>query len=305
MGFTWTFLSIAAALAGQPGGEPDEVPRAPAFRLHFRLVQATAAPDFVEMSRTPRPPVFVGPVDVFDAAEILSVVDAGSTNIDLKVSRDLVARLRAQTVDRLAILDLERLAAVAEIEFPDADATWNLRLAGLERVEASRLGWMLSEEANSRLAASMVIVPPSVVQAAGSVVEAAVYLIGAKLVGSYQFVVEVSTPKFGWMRRDELLIDSSREDFVFQGRSPRTTIDVSAGTIGATIEPDGVSPDRTSVYLGSVRFRTSADAAGSFNVHIKRSAETFVKDKNGVPILFNHGGALIRFREPVVPRLEK
>jgi len=301
----WNLVAIAAVLTGQGAEDRGDRRPPPAIRLHFRMVQSVAAPGLAEMSRSPGPPVFVGKEDIIGAAEILSVADSSANAIELNVSADVVARLRETPPDRIAILDEDRLAAVAGLEFPETGRGGNLKLTGLDRVEASRLAWMLSEEANSRLAVSMVIVPPADVHSAGSVVDAAVYLVGAKSVGAYQFVVEVSTPKLGWMRRDELLIDANREDYVFRGLSPRTEIDFTSGTLGATVDPNEATPGGKTVYLGTVRFRTSADAEGTFNVHIKRCPNTFVRDESGASVLFNHGGAVLRLREPVTPRLEK
>ncbi len=298
-------MSIVAALSGPAPRDGDVRRLPPAFRLHFRTVHPEATSGFVEMSRSPHPSVFVGDEDLFGAAEVLAVADASGDAVELSVSADVVVRLRATSPDRIAILEEDRLAGVARLEFPDAGGRWNLKLKDLDRVEASRLAWLLSEEANSRLAVSMVVVPPAVAQSAGSVVDVPVYLVGANSVGSYQFVVETSTPRRGWMRRDELLIDAAREDYVFRGLSAQTRIDPTTGALGATAESNEAAPEGKSVYLGTVRFRTSADAEGTFTVHIKRCPETFVKDKAGGPVLFNHRGAVLRFREPVVPRLEE
>lgn len=301
VGVSW----FAAGLPGQTGGVREDSKTPPAFRLRFRSVGTDAHPGMTEMSRSPLPPVYVGAEELLRPGEILAVVGSSSTGVDLKVSDDVVAHLRADGVARVAILDRERLASVAELVFADPESPWNLRLTGLGRAEAARLSWMLSEEANSRLTVSMVVTPPSDAQPAGGLMDVVVYLVGAKSISAYQFVLEVSTPARGWMRREGLLVDTARDDYVFRGVASQPSVDDTTGIVGASVAPRAVETDGKAVYLGSVRFRTPPDAVGHFKVHVKRCAETFVKDENGAPLLFNHGGAVLRVHERVPPRVEK
>jgi len=105
--------------------------------------------------------------------------------------------------------------------------------------------------------------------------------------GSYQVKVQATGGERSGAVLEKLFIDTARSDYVFGTRQVLKAVAAGTGEMGAMLFPGSVNVTRPA-YLGTYKFRVSADAKGSFSFNVNTAPE--------FSFLLNSGGIVIPFR---------
>ncbi len=122
-----------------------------------------------------------------------------------------------------------------------------------------------SHRSASASGASFVMVPRQRAIRAGGVLELDVYLTGGESLVGYEFGVVSSGGRTGELALENVVVDTQRRDYVFNGLTSFPATDGSLGRVGAALMGSGVSVGNRG-YVGTFVYRASEDAVGAFNV---------------------------------------
>jgi len=130
------------------------------------------------------------------------------------------------------------------------------------------------------------------------------YTSGIAGITDYTVGLEVKNGLRGTFLIEEARVDTDRADFVFAGNaSAQTRVDQARLIFEGSASDAHVDPLR-SKYLGTVVFRATGWAEGTFTVRI-HEGHTELRDVDGALIPYRAGAATILVGENLVPRWQK
>lgn len=107
--------------------------------------------------------------------------------------------------------------------------------------------------------------------------------------GTYQFHIAASGGETGTLKAENLLIDVTRKDYVFTGLRSLPAADQKGVRAGAVAMGGASRNVAKPEYIGTAKFRVSADAKGAFEVNIVANPKTFLSDSAGRKIAYQVG----------------
>ena len=137
----------------------------------------------------------------------------------------------------------------------------------------------------------------------GGVLTFDLYVGNVANLGTYKFHIASSGGAAGTLAFENIVIDVTRKDYVFNGLRALPAVDKKGVRAGAVVM-GGASRDVTKPeYIGTATFRASPDATGTFQVNIVGNNKTFLRDSQGVPIVSRVGEPVtVTVSERVTPK---
>jgi hypothetical protein len=111
---------------------------------------------------------------------------------------------------------------------------------------------------------------------------------------TYQVKMQASGGSAGSLTLTDVRIDETRADFLFAGEEAIKAADHGGSRLGGTLfNATSVSVDSPK-YVGTWKFRPSADAAGTFQINIVSNGESFVSNGQNDNVSINLGSATVQ-----------
>jgi hypothetical protein len=106
------------------------------------------------------------------------------------------------------------------------------------------------------------------------------FVSGLADVRGYELSIDAAGGASGSLLLEEISVDVAREDYVFRGLDDARAIDLAGGRVVNLALHDGV-PALEPTYLGTVEFRATRDAAGTFDLQLPIGGGLHVLDSSG------------------------
>lgn len=178
------------------------------------------------------------------------------------------------------------LVAVGSMSLQNGQAT----VTGLSSSQLQRVAGLLSRKPTSPTNAAFVVKPMG--QSNGEYVFE-VYAQNVPSLRTYQVKLEATGGSAGSMAMTDVRIDEARQDYIFAGNDAIKAADHGGSRLGGTLF-SGTVDITAPVYLGTWKFRPSADAAGTFNINVVPGSESFVADNGNVNLPINSVNATVQ-----------
>lgn len=223
---------------------------------------------------------FFAPQALIRSDQVNSVQSNASS---LTLSGDFAGSTKAT---QAGILIDGQLVAVGSLSLQNGQAT----ITGLSASSTQRVAGLLSRKSTSPTSSAFVVKPMG--QSNGEYVFD-VYVQNVAGLRTYQVKLEATGGTAGSLAMTDVRIDEARQDYVFAGNEAIKAADHGGSRLGGTLF-SGTVDVTAPVYLGTWRFRPSADAAGTFNVNVIPGAESFIADTANMPLPINTVGATVQ-----------
>jgi len=244
--------------------------------------------------------LYVAPRPVWTGKEVVSARTTDSrdgTAMELTLTAEAAERLatlrKHQSGDRVAIyVDGKLMAAGAW----GADATGGrATITGLNTTNIEGVVRLLKGErpipVPSPVPVSALISVVPVGESDGAYL-VDVFVQGVTNLRTYQIGLVTSGGQGGELVREDVEIDNTRPDFVFNGRQAITAPDQIGGRLAGVLIDGGVDTS-TPAYLGTYAFRPSPDATGTFEVAIDTGVKSLLADGQNEMVEFRTGPAAL------------
>lgn len=288
---------IASALADGPATRtPGASQVVGGSDLTFHVASLKPNQDYDKMRSSNSGAVYVSPDIIFGGEDVISAEPIRSkdgTGLALRLTDDAYDSFNGSTrnrVDnRLAIIYDGTLIAAPKIE-TSRDGT--LRLSGVSPSDAKRISRLWVQVDPIPLGATLTVVTRSTNIGPGESVTADVYLSGTEELKLYQVRVDAVGGTSGQLERVDMVIDKSRDDYVFSAMQVVDAVDTEGGRMGAVLF-NGSAQVTDAAYLGSFTFVASPDASGTFKVRISVGPDSFLNNGADTPIPYVAGADAI------------
>ncbi len=143
--------------------------------------------------------------------------------------------------------------------------------------------------------ARLTIVPSRSRAKPGSTVAVDVFLRGARNLQAYQVAVDAGGGETGQLVLDDLFIDETHSDFVFDGNRTVSIADHAKQRSVSALWDGGANAVDEQRYLAPLIFVASHEASGVFKIVLRDERSTFLRDPLRHPIVISRAaGATIR-----------
>ncbi len=285
-------IVTAAALAfgmvcvgmAQADGRPGKDRGAEA--LSFRAASGASHAGFEKTTMGDGSVLYVAQRPAFDGSGIVASAAAGRDAVDLTLSTEATQALVKAAAEKLAVYQDGRLVSVAAIH--SLDNAGNLRLSGLSQADVSRL---TSFQAVAK-GPQMKVVARQTSGRAGDLFTFDVYASGVSDLKTFQATLDASGGTAGSLTREEARMEKTRGDYAFGTLAAIDAVDDIGGRMGATLINGSVNATAP-MYLGTVSYRASQDAAGPFNVKVRMDDDSLLQNSNHEVLQFTPVNATI------------
>lgn len=215
------------------------------------------------------------------ADQINSIASSASS---LTLSGDFA---NAGKANQLGILVDGQLVAVGSVAMQNGQAT----ITGLSAAQTQRVSHLLSRKPQtSPTGAAFSVVPAG--QANGEYVFD-VFVQNVPELRTFQVKLEATGGTAGTLSMTDVRIDESRPDFVFLGNDAVKAADQGGSRVGGTLY-SGTVAVAAPKYVGTWKFRPSADAAGTFNINVISGTESFIANMQNQNLPVGAVGATVQ-----------
>jgi hypothetical protein len=209
--------------------------------------------------------------------------------IETRDGRDLVLTLNEPATTRfgeqwekhrgepVAIVSGDRLLAFGPGSFDAASSA--VTVSGLSTDRALRTAQLLDASAVMPGGPAITLVPAQRRVAPGDTVAVDVFVSGVSDLRVYQVTLGVEDGTTGTLTRREVMIDTSRSDYVFRNQQKLDAADQTLGRLGGVLFDKGVDATEKA-YLGGYVFAVSPDASGTFTLRALTDSSTILMDSN-------------------------
>jgi len=259
--------------------------------LGFRLASSTPVSGFDRVTvPTDNSTLYVAPRPIWTGGDVVSTQTRDGSGLEFTLSPEAAQRLTTvQGADQLAIYVDGKLTNVGRF----ATSAGRVTVLGLSSAQAERVVKLLSgvrpvpAPTPSNAAASINVVP---IGMENGLFFVDVYVEGVTGLRTYQVALTVSGGSSGAMLRENVEVDTARDDYVFAGLDVVDAADQVGGRITSVLK-DGAIDHTDPGYLGTYAFRPSSDAAGTFEIAVEIGSKTFLADATSEMIDFRTGPA--------------
>lgn len=251
--------------------------------VQFFKASSTEASGYQSVTLDDGSTLFVSRRQAFPANTVtISTSNTTRGNI-LILSLNDEARTQLADATQLAIYNDNKFIASTTISNITDDG--QISITGLSTEQITMITKMMVRKEAILSSATVSVVPRLSSARAGDTITVDMFLSSPTSVRAYQVMLEISGGDSGTLSRDQMIIDNQREDFIFYGvQEIIKGEDQVHGRIGG-VKIYGPADFDNTVYLGSQTFRVSDDAAGKFQINIRR-VDTLVSADVGVSIPF-------------------
>jgi hypothetical protein len=244
----------------------DRAPRADKVQgVSFHIVSTTPATGYNQATFNGQT-YYVAPKATI-AADQVSSIQSNANSLTLS------GQFGASKANQMGILIDGQLVAVGSLALQNGTAT----ISGLTSEQAQRVTHLLSRKGSSPTGAQFTVVPAG--QANGEYTFD-VFVQNVPDLRTFQVKVETSGGTAGSLAMTDVLIDKTREDYVFSGNEAIDAADQGGSRVGGTLFSGTVAVSAPK-YVGTWRFRPSADAAGTFKIDVRaNNTESFVANES-------------------------
>lgn len=269
-----------AQAEGRPGKDRG------AEAVSFRAASGGSHAGFEKTTMGDGSVLYIAQRPAFDGSGIVASAAAGRDAVDLTLSSEANQALVKAGAEKLAIYQDGRLVSVAAIHSQDNQG--NLRLSGLSQADVSRLTGFQAVASGPQ----MKVVARQSSGRAGDLFTFDIYASGVTDLRTFQATLDASGGTAGSLTREEARMEKTRGDYAFGKLNAIDAVDEVGGRMGATLidgSVDAIAP----MYLGTVTYRASQDAAGPFNVKVRMDDDSFLAHSNHETVKFTPVNATI------------
>jgi len=283
---TAAVLSFGMVCVGmaQADGRPGKDRGAEA--ISFRAASGASHAGFEKTTMGDGSVLYIAQRPAFDSSGIVASASAGRDAVDLTLSSEATQSMVKAGAEKLAIYQNGRLVSVAAVH--SMDNAGNLRLSGLNQADVTRLTGFQAVASGPQ----MKVVARQSSGRAGDLFTFDVYASGVTDLRTFQATTEVSGGTSGSLTREEARMEKTRGDYAFAKLNAIDAVDDIGGRMGATLI-DGSVDATAPVYLGTVSYRASQDAAGPFVVKLRLDDDSFLAHTNHDTVKFTPVSATI------------
>lgn len=276
VGFGLAMLGLVAVASAQ-----DRTPRTDKVQgVSFHQVSTTPATGFNQVTFNGQS-YFVSPKPVISGDQVSSVQAQGAS---LTLMGNFAGLSKG---NQIGVLIDGQMVGVGSAALQNGSAT----ITGLTQEQAQRVTHLLSRKAVSPTGAAFSIVPAG--QANGEYVFD-VYAQNIPDLRTYQVKLEATGGTAGSLDMTDVRIDETRKDFIFAEEEAIKAADHAGARLGGTLFSTGsVAVVDSPKYLGTWKFRPSADAAGTFKINIVTTGESFVSNSQNQQLPINAVNATV------------
>ncbi len=266
--------------------------------VNLRLATTTPARGFVKSATADGGTIYVAPRVAVSAHEMLSaesIAVRDGSDVSMALTDEAVKRLAGlaekYNATQLAVYQGGTLLASGGLSI-DSRAS-RITVTDLDSDAAGRVTRLISNDGTIPVGSAMLLVPSRTVIQPGEAVSVDVYLSNVQDLRTYQTSLMTRGGDAGSLTREDVVLNSTRADFVFAGQQKVDAVDQSGGRVGAVLFNGSVNVGDPA-YIGTYTFRASADATGLFRigVDIKDRASLLWSSSNQA-INFSAGSATI------------
>lgn len=189
--------------------------------------------------------------------------------------------------DKVGVLIDGKLVGVGSVSVNNGVAT----ITGLSETQSQRVVHMLSRVSASPNGAAFTITPAG--QVNGEYVFD-VFLKSVPELRTYQVKLEVTGGTAGTLTMTDVRIDKRRADFVFAGNEAIAESDPNGSRLGGTLLTSSPVVVDAPKYLGTWKFRPTADAAGTFDINVVTGSESFISNMQNQMLPVGAVGATVQ-----------
>lgn len=266
-------LSFGMVLAGWAGAEDRVGKGRGSDAISFRAASDSSHPGFEKTTMGSGSTVYIAQRPTFDASGVLASSGVGRDAVDLTLSAEATQALTKSGAEKLAIYQDNRLVSIAAIHSMDNQG--NLRLSGLNQADMTRLTGFQAQAAGPQ----MRVVARQSTGRPGDLFTFDVFAVGVTDLRTFQVTLDASGGTTGSLTREEARMEKTRGDYAFGKLAAVDAVDDAGGRMGATLI-DGSVDATAPLYLGTVSYRASQDAAGPFNVKVRMDDDSFLAHSN-------------------------
>lgn len=241
--------------------------------IAFRAASGSSHAGFEKTTMGDGSVLYIAQRPAFDGSGVVASAAAGRDAVDLTLSADASQALTKSGAEKLAVYQNGRLVSVASIH--SMDNSGNVRLSGLTQPEITRLTGFQAQANGPQ----MRVVARQSSGRPGDLFTFDVYAAGVTDLRTFQVTLDVSGGTTGSLTREEARMEKTRGDYAFGKAAAIDAVDEVGGRMGATLI-DGSVDATTPLYLGTVSYRASQDAAGPFNVKVRMDDDSFFAHTN-------------------------
>lgn len=262
-----------ARAEGRPGKDRG------AAAISFRAASGSSHAGFEKTTMPDGSALYIAQRPVFDGSGVVASAPAGRDGVDLTLSREANQALSQAGAEKLAVYQDGRLISVATIH--SMDNAGSLRLTNLSAADITRLTSLSAVAGGPQ----MKVVARQASGRPGDLFTFDVYAAGVNDLRTFQVTLDASGGAAGSLTREEIRMEKTRGDYAFGKSQAVDAVDEQGGRLGATLM-DGSINVTSPLYLGTVSFRASQDAAGSFNVKVRMDEDSFFAGSDQLLIPF-------------------
>jgi hypothetical protein len=261
-------LAISSLIIGMLVGTAYAEDRAPRTEkvqgVSFHIVSTTPATGYNQATFNGQT-YFVAPKATIAADQVSSVQsNAGSLTLS--------GQFESSKANQMGILIDGQLVAVGSLALQNGQAT----ITGLAPEQTQRVTHLLSRKASTPTGAAFTVVPAG--QSNGEYVYD-VFVQNVPTLRTFQVKLEATGGTAGSLTATDVRIDKTRPDYVFSGNEAIAEADQGGSRLGGTLFSGTVEVSAPK-YVGTWRFRPSADATGTFKIEVRSSnTESFVANE--------------------------
>ena len=276
------------------GTQPTSAQMVAGQELGFRLVSSTPTDGFTAKTLDGVEVYLANRNTLSDSAVVSATLALSRSGSDviLTLTDQGIRRVRSAQrktgADQLAVFVGNRPLGIGTLTL---DVSENqLVVSGLSPKKAQRLTELISSRPSG---ATIALVPSQGRIRPGQPVNVDIYVSGAVDLRTFQVTFDISGGTSGSLEVDEMVIDTSRADYVFGTLQKIEAADTSGKRVGGVLFGGGVDATEMS-YLGTARLRPTDDAAGIFRIGTKGgNRATILWTSTNNPIGFETEPAMI------------
>jgi len=273
-------MALAADKTSAPGRSPAQLERPTKMAVvSVRPVSDTAMPGYEQLTTEGGQILYVGKDPILAGADVLGIMaghDANSMSMKVAVGKGSAVSGRVGI-----FIGTHFVGAPLATKGPDGTIT----LVGLEPAQAARLSTHFSTAPVVPTGATITFVPQQPKIEPGSTVLVDAFVSGANDLRAYQVAVDISGGQTGRFEMKDMYIDTARTDWVFADMQAVSAANRTGGRMMGALYSGGVNVSEPK-YAGTLVLEASPDALGTFNISLRATEETTLKNPDSVEIAF-------------------
>ncbi|MEK6677484.1 MAG: hypothetical protein AABZ47_17760 [Planctomycetota bacterium] len=160
-----------------------------------------------------------------------------------------------------------------------------ITLSGFQQGEAQRLSRIMVAVPTAPAGTQLTLVARDSIVRAGDAATIDVFISGFTDLRAYQIALDAVGDEAGRLSLEDMMVDSSRPDYVFAGLQAVDAADKSKARLLSALFSGGVSASQPR-YLGTYTFKVPTNSAGVITANVRINQDTLLRDSTGGPIAY-------------------